>query len=148
MASLALASAELKVRPEASLPELSGPSAPSERSTPETLMVLGLRLPRKVPPPPEPPPPGNPPPLPPEELNDGIFPLILVSVRVRPPVTAATLCSREIVLTAVVPILPSDTLARLSTSIVVPPLPRARLPNAPRKPKLGREEAVGVLVTV
>ena len=82
---------------------------------------------------------ANPPPPPdPEEPKDGILPLILVSVSVSPPAAAATLCSPAIEATESELIFPSDTLARLSTSILVPALLRARLPNAPPKPNRGR----------
>src|SRR3984957_14441205 len=94
-ATLALVSELVNDRPAVSFPVLSAPSAAAdpEKSTPSTVNEVGVNDPRKLPPPPPPPPPKPPPPpLPlPLLLIAGILPVILVSVRVRPPAAAATL---------------------------------------------------------
>ena len=118
------------------------------KSTPSTVIEVGVNDPRKLPPPPPPPPKPPPPPL---ELIAGIVMVTLVSVRVRPPAAAATLLSLATEVTLADVSVPSPALVRLSTLTLVPaagPLAWYRTP--PRNPKLPRvnEPAAGVLVTV
>ena len=80
----------------------------------------------------------------------GIFPVILVSVSVRPPAAAATPLSLDTVVTEDEAIEPSPVPRSVSTSIVVPAAGRVRVPVRPAKPNAPGvlEPAVGVLVTV
>ena len=84
------------MRPELSLPELSGPSSPVPMSTPSTPKLLVLKLARKfcAPEPPEPEPEprrrDRPPAPPPLTLMAGTVPLSVRLFRVRPPAAAAT----------------------------------------------------------
>src|ERR1700722_11316497 len=134
-ATLALVSELAKDRPAASFPVLSGPSAAAEpvKSTPSTVKEVGVNDPRKLPPPPPPPPKPPPPPL---ELIAGILPVILVSVRVRPPAAAATLLSLATEDRLADVSEPRPTLRNVSTSMLVPAAGRLLVPNAPRNPKL------------
>ena len=147
----------VKVRPELTLPELSGPSSPLAMSTPFTVKELTLKFAAKLPgfpPPPPPPPPlpplGGPPPL--SKLSAGTVPVTVRSVSVSPPAAAATFCSLATVLT-------EDELMAASVpppvsvllSILLPALGRVVDPIDCRNPNpnpLPFEPAVGALVTV
>src|SRR5215471_18062043 len=129
IATFALASAVVNVRPEAILPELSGPTSPADIWVPFTVNVLVLNDE------------ANPPPPPPAGMF-GTVPEMDRSVRASAPPAAATPCSPEIELTDVELIGPSARLRRtLRLNLVpgagrvgrvpVPVRPRTRKPNGP-----------------
>ena len=147
-----------KVRPEVTLPVLSGPSSPLAMSTPFTTKLLILKLAPKLlgfPPPlllPPPPPKPPPPPLPLLKLSAGTVPVTVRSVSVRPPAAAATFCNLPTVVTADVPMAASvPPPASVLLSILLPAFGRVPVPIACRKPNPNPPlpvPAAGALVTV
>ena len=153
---MAFASEAVNVRPELSLPELSGPSSPRPMSTPATLKLLVVKLARKLwPPSPEPPlpepPPAPPPKPPPLTLTAGTVPLIVRLSRVSPPAAAATPCRLATVATDDELIEASVGLAESVLLLILVPA-TGRDPVPARKPKPNdpglNDPAFGVLVTV
>src|SRR5215471_3751833 len=145
IATFALASAVVNVRPEVILPELSGPTSPADSWVPFTVNVLVLN---DDGPPLPPPPPPNPPLLPVGAA--GIVPEIVRSVRASAPPAAATPCNAEIDVSDEELIGPSARLRSTLRLNLVPGAGRAPVPVRPRtrKPNGPPELAAGALVTV